>query len=102
HVPVVGSETDLAVAHAEVEAPAIGRLPVRLHVGVASTDAVVLVAAQRTMHPKPVADEILVAASALLGHAVLHAGHQRERASGRPRGPAPAQVRAAVLALQVD
>src|SRR3546814_7890178 len=101
-VPVVRGEAHLAVAHAQVDAPAIGRLPVRLHVGVACADAVVLVAAQRAVHTEPFADEVLVASATFVGHAILQACHQRKWTIAQLRSPAPAQVGPAVLAVQVD
>src|SRR3546814_13530437 len=74
----------------------------RLHVGVACADAVVLVAAQRAVHTEPFADEVLVATATFVGHAVLQACHQREWTIAQLRRPAPAQVGAAVLAVPVD
>src|SRR3546814_11920406 len=76
-------------------------LPVRLHVGVACADAVVLVAAQRAVHTEPFADEVLVATATFVGHAVLQACHQREWPIAQLRRPATAQVGGAVLAVPI-
>src|SRR3546814_11843538 len=57
---------------------------------------------QRAVHTEPFADEVLVATATFVGHAVLQACHQREWTIAQLRRPAPAQVGAAVLAVQVD
>src|SRR5690606_37281926 len=53
-------------------------------------------------HAQRVADEVLVAASVLALAIGIAAGGELERAPGQRAGPAPAQVEAAVVVVQVD
>src|SRR5690606_32152008 len=89
-IAVLDLERDPRMAGAERPLPGAA-LPQRLDIGVGAGDGVELVAAQGSLHPECAADEVLVAATIVLGVVVVDAGGQGELAASQRALRDPAQ-----------
>ena len=97
-IAIVDPERERTAAPSDEQRPGLGRCPLQLGVLVETAHAIGFVAAQGAAHAERVADEILVAAALLLE--ILEAGADGELESRA--APGPAQVGAAIVAIEVD